>query len=52
MAHVTTCGRSVCHPSAIVPPSHTGDDRISEEEFALYFSKVIKVKVRFRVSRP
>ena len=35
-------GRSVCHPLDV--PPHTGDDRISEEEFALYFSKVMKVK--------
>ena len=46
-------GRSVCHPLDV--PPHTGDDRISEEEFALYFSKVMKVetahaKALFRVA--
>ena len=43
----------MCHPLDV--PPHTGDDRVSEEEVALYFSKVMKVetahaKALFRVA--
>ena len=44
--------RSVGAPCAtLVPPSHTGDDRISEEEFALYFSKVMNLTLTLTLNQ-